>query len=88
MWIIRLFFLPSLHLTDSKRDVVTEIFCIPPKWFVLFFPRRGDKAECLFLSLLVVFLVLRMKTDGADLKYDFLLRESDIIHYICGMLAL
>ena len=63
-------------------------FCIPPKWFVLFFPRRGDKAECLFLSLLVVFLVLRMKTDGADLKYDFLLRESDIIHYICGMLAL
>ncbi|MFR7727064.1 MAG: hypothetical protein ACLU17_04015, partial [Phocaeicola vulgatus] len=26
MWIIRLFFLPSLHLTDSKRDVVTEIF--------------------------------------------------------------
>ena len=28
-----------------------------------------------------------MKTDGADLKYDFLLRESDIIHYICGMLA-
>ena len=74
MWIIRLFFLPSLHLT--------------PKWFVLFFPRRGDKAECLFLSLLVVFLVLRMKTDGADLKYDFLLRESDIIHYICGMLAL
>lgn len=81
MWIIRLFFLPSLHLTDSKRDVVTEIFVSPPKWFVLFFPRRGDKAECLFLSLLVVFLVLRMKTDGADLKYDFLLRESDIIHY-------
>ena len=80
-------FLPSLHLTDSKRDVVTEIL-YPPKWFVLFFPRRGDKAECLFLSLLVVFLVLRMKTDGADLKYDFLLRESDIIHYICGMLAL
>ena len=29
-----------------------------------------------------------MNTDGADLKYDFLLRESDIIHYICGMLAL
>ena len=74
MWIIRLFFLPSLHLTDSKRDVVTEIFVSP---------RNG-----LFLSLLVVFLVLRMKTDGADLKYDFLLRESDIIHYICGMLAL
>ena len=46
MWIIRLFFLPSLHLTDSKRDVVTEIFVSPPKWFVLFFPRRGDKAEC------------------------------------------
>ena len=72
MWIIRLFFLPSLHLTDSKRDVVTEIFVSRRNWFVLFFPRRGDKAECLFLSLLVVFLVLRMKTDGADLKYDFL----------------
>ena len=24
----------------------------------------------------------------SDLKNDFLLRESDIIHYICGMLAL
>lgn len=87
MWIIRLFFLPSLHLTDSKRDVVTEIF-VSPEMVCSLFPRRGDKAECLFLSLLVVFLVLRMKTDGADLKYDFLLRESDIIHYICGMLAL
>ena len=81
------FFFRHYILLILKRDVVTEIF-YPPKWFVLFFPRRGDKAECLFLSLLVVFLVLRMKTDGADLKYDFLLRESDIIHYICGMLAL
>ncbi len=87
MWIIRLFFLPSLHLTDSKRDVVTEIF-VSRRNGLFSFPCRGDKAECLFLSLLVVFLVLRMKTDGADLKYDFLLRESDIIHYICGMLAL
>ena len=60
----------------------------PPKWFVLLSLCGVDKAECPFLSLLVVFLVLRMKTDGADLKYDFLLRESDIIHYICGMLAL
>lgn len=88
MWIIRLFFLPSLHLTDSKRDVVTEIFVSRRNGLFSFFRCRGDKAECLFLSLLVVFLVLRMKTDGADLKYDFLLRESDIIHYICGMLAL
>lgn len=60
----------------------------PPKWFVLLSLCGVDKAECPFLSLLIVFLVLRMKTDGADLKYDFLLRESDIIHYICGMLAL
>lgn len=66
---------------------MTEIF-VSPEMVCSLFPRRGDKAECLFLSLLVVFLVLRMKTDGADLKYDFLLRESDIIHYICEMLAL
>lgn len=49
---------------------------------------ESDKAECPFLSLLIVFLVLRMKTDEADLKYDFLLRGSDIIIYICEMLAL
>lgn len=59
----------------------------PPKWFVLLSLCGVDKAECPFL-LLIVFLVLRMKTDGADLKYDFLLRGSDIIIYICEMLAL
>ena len=29
MWIIRLFFLPSLHLTDSKRGVVNIWVVVP-----------------------------------------------------------
>ena len=89
MRINRLFFFSSVtisHLESVKYGDGSPFS--PPKWFVLLSLCGVDKAECPFLSLLIVFLVLRMKTDGADLKYDFLLRESDIIHYICGMLAL
>ena len=43
MWIIRLFFLPSLHLTDSKRDVVTEIFVSPRNGLFSFFRVEATK---------------------------------------------
>lgn len=43
MWIIRLFFLPSLHLTDSKRDVVTEIFVSARNGLFSFFRVEATK---------------------------------------------
>ena len=54
-------FLPSLHLTDSKRDVVTEIFVSPRNGLFSFFRVEATKRNACSLSLLVVFLVLRMK---------------------------
>ena len=88
MRINRLFFssvtispLESVRCGDGSSFFPSEMVCSPfPVW-----SRQGGMP---FLSLLIVFLVLRMKTDEADLKYDFLLRGSDIIIYICEMLAL
>ena len=81
-------FLPSLHLTDSKRDVVTEIFVSPRNGLFSFFRVEATKRNALILVVVGCISCFKDETDGADLKYDFLLRESDIIHYICGMLAL
>ena len=56
MWIIRLFFLPSLHLTDSKRDVVTEIFVSRRNGLFSFFRVEATKRNACYCRCWLYFL--------------------------------